>query len=382
MKCIRCGHDSKHKERTLGQCPKCNGKFAFEPQDGAPVTDTLFSNAIAAVSGGGRIKWGVEHLYYEINRRKRRRLSRTWAVICLAGAAIILGLLVSGKLVPPLGFKIAIAAAAIGLAFVGLRSWFGKKLVALDRAQFASMWDRWCKVHGMPSTVIKRNPEVETQHRERIVKGPAPAVPFGKRRPAGAPLEADIADYSFDRAVICDRARTADLLIANNFHFENNCAILSIDGYPEDVFDTVKTMIKRNPRLHVFTLHDATPDGCRLATKISEAPDWFAGKTLVVDLGLRPRHAGPFRGLLQSVSFAGGVAPGLGIDAGESKWLSQYALELAAVRPEDVLKRLFRGIQAHAQDDVSVGGTSNCGSFDSTSSDNGDSSDTGGDSFG
>jgi len=235
----------------------------------------------------------------------------------------------------------------------------------------------------MPSTVIKRNPEIEARHRERNMQGPAPKVAFGKRRPAETPLEADIADYSFDRAVICDRARTADLLIANNFHFENNCAILSSDGYPEGVFDTVKTMIKRNPRLHVFTLHDATPDGCRLATKIAEAPDWFAGKTLVVDLGLRPRPAGPFRGLLQSASF-GGVAAGLGINANEAKWLSQYTLELAAVRPQDVLKRLFRGIQAHNQDDVSVGGTTNCGSFDSSSSDSDGNSDSGdgADSFG
>ena len=43
-------------------------------------------------------------------------------------------------------------------------------------------------------------------------------------------LDSDIADYSFDRAVICDRARTVDLLVANNFHFENNCAVLAVDG--------------------------------------------------------------------------------------------------------------------------------------------------------
>ena len=49
MKCIRCGHDSKHKERFRGRCPQCKGEFAFEPQASAPVTDTLFANAIAAV---------------------------------------------------------------------------------------------------------------------------------------------------------------------------------------------------------------------------------------------------------------------------------------------------------------------------------------------
>ena len=387
MKCIRCSHDSKKKDRTNGRCPKCRGEFAFEPQNGAPVTDALFANAIAAVSGDGRIKWGVEHLYYEINRRKRRRLlSRNWAMICLVGAAMMIGLIISGKIATSLFWVFVPAAASIALGILGLRSLFPNKLVAINPDAFAKLWNRWRNVHGEPSTLIKRNPEVEAQHQSaRKNVSPFRGAPTPIATSAKDSIEPDIADYSFDRAVICDRARIADLLIANNFHFENNCAILSIDGYPEGVFDTVKTMIKRNPRLHVFTLHDATPEGCRLATKIAAAPDWFAGKTLVVDLGLRPRHADPFHGLHQPARSADAVAAGSGIDASEAKWLSQYTLELAAIRPQDVLRRLFRGIQAHAQDDVSVGGSSNCGSFDSTSSsDSNDSGDTGdgADSFG
>ena len=49
-------------------------------------------------------------------------------------------------------------------------------------------------------------------------------------------LVADIADYSFDRAIICDRHETVDVLLYNNFHFENNCAVLAHDGYPEESF--------------------------------------------------------------------------------------------------------------------------------------------------
>ena len=77
--------------------------------------------------------------------------------------------------------------------------------------------------------------------------------PRGPRRAPGPPpkLEPDVADYSFDRAVICDRARTVDLLLANNFHFENNCAVLSVEGYPQRVFETVRTMLKRNPQLRL-----------------------------------------------------------------------------------------------------------------------------------
>jgi hypothetical protein len=124
-----------------------------------------------------------------------------------------------------------------------------------------------------------------------IVRASARGTPTPKRT-----FDSDIADYSFDRAVICDRARTADLLIANNFHFENNCAVLSVDGYPEPLFDTVRAMLKRNPKLHVFALHDSSPAGCRLAHRLRTNPEWFAGQGKVTDVGLRPSQAGASTG--------------------------------------------------------------------------------------
>ncbi|BAU41594.1 hypothetical protein [Leptolyngbya sp. O-77] len=48
----------------------------------------------------------------------------------------------------------------------------------------------------------------------------------------------------------------AQMLISNNVHFENNCAILSINGYPQPIFDTVMKMLRRNPGLTVFAFQD------------------------------------------------------------------------------------------------------------------------------
>ena len=73
MRCAHCGTDNTYKDRSLsGTCKGCSRKFVFEPKRGDPVTDVMFKNAIEAVSAGGRIRWGVEHLYYEICRRIRR----------------------------------------------------------------------------------------------------------------------------------------------------------------------------------------------------------------------------------------------------------------------------------------------------------------------
>src|SRR5215207_2399273 len=72
MICIRCQHDSKYPDRrATGTCEKCGGKFAFEPREGARFSDQAFKKAIDNVSSQGKVKFGVEHLYYELCRRVR-----------------------------------------------------------------------------------------------------------------------------------------------------------------------------------------------------------------------------------------------------------------------------------------------------------------------
>jgi hypothetical protein len=315
-------HDSTYPQRQASggkTCPKCQGKFAFEPRERDPVTDLLFQNALAAVSANNRLRWGVEHLYYEVCRRAR---SRAWPVF----------LIVFVLFLSVMCFILAIVNKQDGLLVVGVIAGLAgiwamyhrsnARFVRLDQSDFNRLWERWCYVHGTPEGVIVRQEQ--------------PARP-----PAAEP---DLGDYSFDRAVICDRARTVDLLLANNFHFENNCAILSFEGYPPGPFETVRAMLKRNPRLEVFALHDATPAGCRLAHRLSTDPEWFAGQVKVTDVGLRPAHAGRFRGVLLRAKKLKTIAEGDGITAAEVQWLSCCALELAAVKPEQVLKRLFRAI--------------------------------------
>jgi len=335
MKCIRCQNDCKYKERSNQRCPNCNGRFAFEPRTGDWTTDMQFQHAIEHVSSQGHLQWGVEHLYYELCRRQR------WG--------------------------------PVGKFLVGLFA--DTRLARRTEENFNTMWKRWVDAHGKPAGVITRK------------------NPLERKSPR---LEEDIAHYSFDRVVICDRARTVDILLANNFHFENNCAILSHDGYPPGPFNTIRKMLLRNPRLQVFVLHDATPDGCQLATRLARDPEWFAGKIPVVDVGLRPGQATPLEGLFRR-SQKRQVEPGEGLSVEEAKWLCRYRLELAAIRPEQILKRMFRALNRQydpnestkdgtvdrtpATDSSGDGGwfvISDSTSFGSDASDSGD----GGDSFG
>ncbi len=320
MKCIRCGNDSRYKDRGRGICPGCHKPFAFEPRTGSPLSDAAFKSALDAVSANERLRWGVEHLYYEVCRRKRAKF-RT-------GLGCLLLLLVPSVGLTSLALQrfrvVPSLLAALGAVSLWLliRAKVGAPYVKLTLEQFNVLWERWKRVHGAPPGVIVRKESV------RRTRSPEP----------------DLADYSFDRAVVCDRARTVDLLLANNFHFENNCAVLSVSGYPAGPFETVRAMLKRNPRLHVFALHDATPEGCRLAHLLATSPLWFKGHAIVTDVGLRPDQAGPFRGLYLPGSPGDSVQPGSGIRTEEARWLTRQRVELAAIRPEQVLKRLYRAL--------------------------------------
>jgi DNA-directed RNA polymerase subunit RPC12/RpoP len=318
MICIRCEHDSKYPERKdTKKCPNCGGRFAFEPRENDPFSDKAFQKAIDNVSSLGQVKWGVEHLYYELQRKRRSRALFALALVFLPMIACL------PAIISPLLILVSMPTA-IWLIVLAYRR---RAFTPLPRGEFERMWDRWGVVHGKPKGVIARKPQDD--------------------KPARAP-EPDIGDYSFDRAVICDRARTVDLLLANNFHFENNCAVLSVGGYPRQAFETVRRMLRRNPRLEVFVLHDITPEGCRLAHRLANDPEWFKGMGIrIVDVGLRPVHAAPFQGLYEEVHKE--IPSGGGISPEEAQWLSRHRLELAVIRPEQIVKRLFRAMSQSQQ---------------------------------
>jgi hypothetical protein len=317
MKCIACDHDARYKERAGGACPSCGRKFAFEPKRGDRLTDVAFRKAIERVSSDGKVMWTPSHLYYEVVRRVSPRSS-----------ALAWGLGVAGGLAALLASKVPFLSLLAALFWAGAAAALPRRLARLTRPQFDAMWGQWQSAHGQPHALI--------------VRRQLPEVAAGAAAPRELP--SDIAAYSFDRAVITDRPETVDLLLANNFHFENNCAVLSEGGYPAHAFDIVRGMLQNNPKLTVYALHDATPAGCSLPARLASSPEWFQGSARVVDVGLRPMHAAPFKGCWRGAD-RGGVG---GLPDKEKEWLARYALDLAVIRPEQVIKRLFRAIASTA----------------------------------
>jgi hypothetical protein len=369
MKCIHCKHDAKLKDRKDGFCPSCKKRFAFEPTRGDPMTDGVFAAAIERASSGDRVRFTADHVYYEIRRRYRRTLAQRVILISfLPGLVTVIGAIAG-----------AIQASIVTFLAIAGPPWliFGYWLLLssdvadrqrFPRAKFDALFRRYTDAHGAPKTFIERK------------------EPSYRRAAAEVASSEEMLSYSFDRAVICDRADTVDLLLANNFHFENNCAVLGIEGYPAHAFETVRKMLRNNPKLVVVALHDASVDGCKLAYRLRNDPAWFKDGAKVVDIGLRPAHRRSFPGQEDRLEPAREVQPIAGISKDEASWLSHSALALAVVIPEQIIKRLFRAMTlVEEKDDSSDGGGGGSGGGSNSHSDFGDdadASDGGGDSFG
>jgi hypothetical protein len=199
--------------------------------------------------------------------------------------------------------------------------------------QFEEWLNRWTEVNG---SLEKMLPPPRQENTE-------------------AEISPDISAYSFDRVIICDNAAIAQLLIANNFHFENNCAVLSINGYPQPIFRTVLQMLKRNPQLKVYALHDASPRGVRLVHHLQTSQNWFADSTVkIYDLGLLPRQILTskrplfIRASAESGQQAKQLSPQIrqNLSADEIEWLELgNFVELESFTPRRLLQSVTQGIR-------------------------------------
>ncbi len=334
MKCIHCGSDSKLKERKAngGRCSKCYHRFAFEPTtDPRKITDGLFDRCIKDVSGDGALFFTEKQLWYELNRRLLRKIAHipsaygVGASVCGVGG--IVGFMAGTAVLLPVGLLAGIAALVVG-AVVGKRTSRNLRVI-VSQDDFRNKYlSPYVSAHGLLSKLL---PDVRTRARQTT----------------GIDAPADLSSYSFDRALVTQHAETAAMLVANRFHFENNCAILSSDRrYPDNGrFEMIHEMLKRNPSLTVFGIHDCSNDGMPLLLSL-RGDDWFPERTVrLVALGLRPLHVMKGGFLLTSdrpSSLETEIASLLRTE--EVEWLKRGEIaEIESLRPARLMRAIYLG---------------------------------------
>ena len=414
MKCVQCNTDNILSDRTRnsGRCKQCNHPFVFEPttitDKKFAFTDPFFKKAIEDISSQNMLFFTPKQFLYLIDKRLKYRASGNgcqWLVnyLCLnfaatfmsgclfnanfssfipifanvglaflipfiifnvAGAGIFfvnsnsprqgirgrqfnaIKLKFVGGLILAIGFPISLGAGSfagyIAVIFLGLLFyWLGTsqknrqqitgELFLVNAAQSDGWLQRWQTANGTVEKLL-----------------PAP-----RQDALSVSIDPEVSAYSFDRAIICDSDEIAQFLIANNIHFENNCAILSISGYPQSIFDTVIQMLRRNADLKVYALHDANPAGVSLVHQLRTSPNWFANQAVTIfDLGISPRQILETRDMFvqQSQTMAQSArqlpdAVRQGLTAQELAWLEAgNFVELESCRPQKLLRVVNYGL--------------------------------------
>ncbi|MEH2071715.1 MAG: hypothetical protein V7K47_26780 [Nostoc sp.] len=202
------------------------------------------------------------------NRRANARVLQIIGILILSGGIYTSILVISSFY----AFTLSVLMGMVSI-YLGTQQLQNPKLSIQEflfaENDFENWVNRWRQINGLITKIL----------------------PYPREDNTIATFNPDVTAYSFDRLVVCDRTTIAQLLIANNFHFENNCAILSITGYPQRIFETMMQMLRRNPDLKVYAFHDCSPQGIGLVHHLRTSPKWFQDSNIVIiDIGLTPRQ--------------------------------------------------------------------------------------------
>lgn len=335
MKCVNCGTDNKLRDRkeSNGRCKQCHHQFTFEPTDmGAfKITDAMFSKTLADISVNYTLHFtNKQFLYFLDSRLKKKAFKSTgfWIMyfflnIFLAPIFGIVGSLISQVLFVTYLFLVSQPNkldsftrrnSAKRLVFVGVFilifstllwwssynvnfifysfTFLGILSVSLGILQLVRIKNSRDLGYDSQDFLITQLNVNDWLARWQLFNGKVDKIlPETPTEIEAVSISPEITAYSFDRLVVCDSPSIAQVLIANNFHFEHNCAILAMNGYPENIFGITMEMLKRNPNLQVFALHDCSPEGVSLVNYIRTNENWFLNSQLpIIDIGLLPRQ--------------------------------------------------------------------------------------------
>lgn len=392
MKCIHCLTDNKLKDRTAnqGRCKNCNHTFAFEPttMGKVKITDPLFAKAIADISANHTLFFTTKQFFYFLDKRQRSKVfiaKYLWLPVYLVTSIVlysgsfsllqpliisiifivvfflnskstktsyqrrnnnIKNLQIIGVIILVIGIIASLAINSfpsfVTSVFLGILSiYLGTRQQMRQAATFQSFLFEKKQFQDWLNSWQQAN--------DPIIK----MLPLPREESTPVQINPDVSAYSFDRLVVCDSATIAQMLIANNFHFENNCAVLSITGYPQSIFNTTMQMLRRNPELKVYALHDCSPRGIGLVHRLRTSANWFGNSNItIIDVGLLPRQilASP-KVFIQASEESAQAAKQLpaairaDLSSTELKWLEAGKfVELESFPPQKLIHVLNRGI--------------------------------------
>lgn len=407
MKCIQCYTENRFvdRKRNDGRCKHCNHPFVFEPvtMTGVKITDLKFRKAIEDISANNTLFFTETQLAYFLDHRLRQTnrffgsdffawfvylqiscmsfslpissiqrttpiSSDTYTVIYLFIQALLIYFIWKmatskrsnnrqrkrrAKFLRSIGVLISVIAILILMSRV--TSFMSFALVLCMGVGTLYLGDRQLKQPPGSKEYLFSTTLFEgwLNHWKEVNQGIPKLLSSPRLGSSNSSVSPDISAYSFDRLVVCDRPEIAQLLIANNFHFENNCAVLSITEYPESIFKTTMQMLYRNPDLKVYAVHDCSAKGLALAKQLQSSDRWFRGRNVtIVDIGITPSQVMSSEEIFIHTSAECSKEARLGdrskwptMSQNEIRWLEAgNYVELESLPPQRLIQIINRGI--------------------------------------
>jgi hypothetical protein len=360
MKCPKCSKESTKKERVGGQCPQCRWAFRFDPPE--PLSDFEMEHAIQTVSANGTFRYTRSQLVAEVERVLVKRATRIYeneaqSVLesdrSFAVWYFVAGLLAVGSICLFVFREMCgtpLLVMAVGVAVFRLLRRNADVVAAELRAKIPTDDPR-------ASTLTDRY--LAGQNLTLLVDAPTPTstpaeIASRELGPVAQRREFDLESYGFDRVIVVQGNDLVDMLVKNQFHFQHNAAIVSFAGYPRHVAELIDREISRpGSEASVFLVHAASAEGRGLVRSFREK---YTMVKQMYDVGLSEAHVAtlwPRRAVLDSRPASPGAGDGAA-EARENVPHLPFCVELAALRPKQLMTLLFNALTRAAQSEASA----------------------------
>ena len=233
----------------------------FQPeQDG--ITDTEWQELMAGASGDGRQFFSENQLYLAYARNKvvvTRVIARRGVVglfmIVLGLAAWVYSLKSDWGLT--LVFGIAVTLTGVGMVGTGVVT----RREPAAREPIARWLSKWTATRDVPNLITT------------------------------ATLADSGVDYlptQVDCLLIVERDTLVDLLLKNGAHRALSALIVSEAGYPNALANEARRLLQARADLKLIAIHDATPSGVAMLTRLQKSSVFPLTERSVLDAGLFP----------------------------------------------------------------------------------------------
>lgn len=154
----------------------------------------------------------------------------------------------------------------------------------------------------------------------------------------------ELNQYAVDKILVCERPEMVDFFVANRFHMEQKCLVMTAGGYPFQETDLLFEKLRGLAKLAIFVLHDASLKGVKLPVYLRKQAPWVSKQAQVIDLGLSAEHASKLEDYWHHQT-----SPAAPDDTDYPEWLQHYKVHLAVIPPLQLLNRVGRMLNMYAQ---------------------------------